>query len=1036
MEQTPEFIEQAGKEFPTQVPLEDALSEASEDDLGVSANRRDFLKALGFGVTAATLSACVEAPTRYAIPYVNKPDDVIPGVANWYASTTPEGVPVLVKTRVGRPIKLEGNPDSPLTGGGLSAIGQASVLSLYDEDRLKGPMRNGNLSDWGTVDSEIVATLGRIAQAGGKIRLLSRSVLSPSTQAIINEFAAANGDVQHVMYDPVSSYAITRAHELSFGVKAIPNHRFDRAEVIVSFSADFLGTWLAPVQFSYQYSQMRDPEHKMSRHFQFESLLTITGSKADLRFPVKPSQEGIALLNLYNKVAKILGQGTLPDVPPFNVAMNAMDKAASELVAAQGKSLVVSGSNNIAVQQLVCAINQMLGNYGNTLELNNPMKTRQGDDEAFANLVGELEGGEVAALMFLDANPVYDTPYGEQIAQAIPNVELSVSFASKEDETSKLCGYTCPDHHYLEAWGDAQQDAMHYSLIQPMINPIYDTRQVQDSLLKWSGTNQSYEDYLKAYWENTVYPRTGVTDSFQRFWVEALRSGVVEMPEQAATPVNRFEADLLSINRSIKYQNEQTEPGEELILYEKVGIRDGKYANNPWLQEFPDPISRACWDNYLTVSKVYAEEKGLKMGDIVEVQAGEKKLQVPVLVQMGQANGTLGLALGYGRVEGGRVIARTGGVDAYPMLDFAFNSMQYAVSGVQVQKTTRTYKIAQVQTFHTLYDPAKGEMLGNDYDRSEQIVKETTYAYYHSEEEDNPYRKSLAKYQEKKKHLISLWDSYFEDPESQRTIHWTMAIDLNKCTGCGACVISCQAENNVPVVGKQEVLTRREMHWIRIDRYYSGDPENPDVVFQPMLCQHCDNAPCETVCPVLATIHSNEGLNQMTYNRCVGTRYCANNCPYKVRRFNWFNYPYNDKFKTINPAQNDLGRLVLNPDVTVRWRGVMEKCSFCVQRLQEAKLKAKVNAESTFAKPKDGEVQTACQQSCPTGAIVFGDRNDPNSAVYKAMTHERAYLALEEVKTLPSVNYMTLVRNRTVEESEAKTAERKAVQTYGAAKEA
>ena len=410
----------------------------------------------------------------------------------------------------------------------------------------------------------------------------------------------------------------------------------------------------------------------------------------------------------------------------------------------------------------------------------------------------------------------------------------------------------------------------------------------------------------------------------------------------------------------------------------------------------------------------------------MKLTVGEQTVEVPVLVQPGQANGTLGLALGYGRTEGGKVIDITGGIDAYPFLTFEDGSVQYTrTSGVSLEKTAKTYKIARTQTFSTFYDEGTNQsyvpgFIRGEYDRSEHIVKETSLAYYQSKDEDNPYKKAQAKYQEKKKHLVSLWDSYFEDPESKRKIHWTMAIDLSKCTGCGACVVSCHAENNVPVVGKEEVLNRREMHWLRIDRYFSGDPNNPDVAFQPMMCQHCDNAPCETVCPVLATIHSDEGLNQMTYNRCVGTRYCANNCPYKVRRFNWFSYPYNEKFKTVNPAQGEYSRLVLNPDVTVRWRGVMEKCSFCVQRLQDAKLKAKVNANSTFAKPKDGDVQTACQSACPTNAIVFGDRNDPNSAVYKAITHERSYLALEEVKTLPSVNYMTLVRNRTEAESVAK----------------
>jgi len=1035
LEQTPEAIQQASKEFPTDIPLEDSL-EQSDSSMDMQANRRDFLKALGFGVTAATLSACVEAPVRKAIPYVNKPDDVIPGVANWYASTTPEGTPVLVKTRVGRPIKLEGNPDSSLTGGGLSAIGQATVLELYDVDRIQGPMKGTNLSDWTTVDQEIVSALNSIKANGGKVRILSHTISQPATQELIDQFLADFEDAKHVTYDPISSSAIASAHEADYGIRNIPSYHFDKAKVIVSFSCDFLGTWLSPVSHAYQYAKHRDPDGEMSRHLQFESLLSLTGSNADLRFPIKPSQEGLALLNLYNKIARKIGRPTLPSIPQFNVAMNGLDVAAQDLLNAQGESLVVCGTNDVATQQLVNAINDLLGNYGNTIDLSNPLFARKGNDEELEVLVGEIERGEVDALLIYGANPVYDTPAGEVLVGAMSNIELTVSFAGKVDETSDLCKYTCPSHHYLESWSDAQQTVSHVSIVQPMINPIFDTRQPQDCLLKWSGSNVKFVDYLKQYWENYYYPlRQDEGMSFREFWVETLRKGVLELDISEEVEAYANETDLVEVSEALLNQLKRVDDGMELVVYPKVSMADGKYANNPWLQELPDPITRITWDNYLTVAISDAEENNLKLGDVVRLTVRDKSLNVPVVPQPGQAKGTLGIALGYGREKGGKVIDEAGGVNVYPMLEMRDGTITYTqVSGVSMEKSSQTYKLARTQTFNTLYDPAKGE-LGlipddGDYDRSEYILKETSLAYYKGEGE-NPYTKAQDKYQEKKKHLVSLWDSYFEDPESKRIIHWAMAIDLNKCTGCGACVVSCQAENNVPVVGKDEVYKRREMHWLRIDRYYSGNPDSPDVAFQPMLCQHCDNAPCETVCPVLATIHSNEGLNQMTYNRCVGTRYCANNCPYKVRRFNWFSYPYNKRFKTVNPAQNDYGRLVLNPDVTVRWRGVMEKCSFCVQRLQEAKLKAKVNAQSTFAKPQDGEVQTACQQSCPTGAIVFGDRNDPNSEVYKAMTHERSYLALEEVKTLPSVNYKLIVRNRTEEETMYKEEELQQIRSYG-----
>ena len=1035
LEQTPEYLAQANKEFPTDIPLDETLSNTTEESLSVSANRRDFLKVMGFGVSAATLSACFEAPVRKAIPYVNKPQDVIPGVANWYASTTPEGIPVLVKTREGRPIKMEGNPDYPLTGGGLDAVGQASVLDVYDQDRLRGPKVGGNYSTWDGVDAEIRMKLNGIRNNGGKIRVLARTQMGETTQAIINDFLAGFADGKFVQYDPVSSYAIAKAQEMNLGRFGVPHYDFAKADVIVSFGADFLGTWISPVEFAHQYAKRRNPDRNMSRHLHFESLMSITGAKADLRFPIKPSQEGLALLNLYNKLARKLGRPTLRNVPDFNVAMNGIDVAADDLAKAQGKSLVVCGSNDIATQQLVNAINSMLGNFGKTIHPYNQNYARQGNDEELATLARELENGEVAALILVDANPVYDTPYGEVFERALGGLQLSISMASKEDESSSLCGYTCPDSHYLESWGEAALNYVHYSLVQPVINPIFDTRQTEDSFLRWSGSNQSYRDYLKEFWAS--HTKQGMTP--EAFWTESLRQGFTDEPALAANLPETYPDPTIELGAIASQLTRQANGGggDELVIYERVALRDGKYANNPWLQELPDPITRATWDSYVTVPKAKADEMGLKTGDVVTLGVGGQEMTLPAYVQVGQANGVLGLAVGFGRAKGGRVIDtlaeedRVGNVSAYPLITFNNGSFQYACGGASLNKTGRTYEIARIQTFDYLYDKAKGELLGTDYDRSEQIVKTTDLAYYNDNDEHNPYRESLAKYQERKKHLVTLWDSYFEDPETRRLIHWTMAIDLNKCTGCGACVVSCHAENNVPVVGRQEVLNSREMHWLRIDRYYSGNPESPDVVFQPMLCQHCDNAPCETVCPVLATIHSNEGLNQMTYNRCVGTRYCANNCPYKVRRFNWFNYTNSDRFKEINPSQSEYGKLVLNPDVTVRFRGVMEKCSFCAQRLQEGKLRAKINSQDTFAKPKDGDIKTACQQSCPTGAIVFGDRNDPNSAVSKAMRHERSYLALEEVKTLPSVNYMTLVRNRTKSEAEFKEAERQAEQNYG-----
>ncbi|MFK7973038.1 MAG: TAT-variant-translocated molybdopterin oxidoreductase [Bacteroidia bacterium] len=1009
LEQTPEFLAEAKKEFSTDVPMDQAIEDAGNGGLEFNANRRDFLKVLGFGVTAATLAACVETPVKKAIPYVEKPEDVIPGVPNWYASTTNQGIPVLVKAREGRPIKLEGNPDSPLTRGGLDAVSHATLLEVYDLDRLRNPLKGAEPVEWDAMDKDIKAKLADIKARGGKVRVVSGSVLSPSTRQIIADFVGQFENGKHVAYDAVSYDAINRAHENLFGKRGIPSVMLDRADVILGINCDFLGTWLDPTTMNAQYAENRQPEKgKMSRHFQLESLLTMTGSNADLRFPINPSDEGRALVALYNKVARRVGQPQSGS-SDFNVAGNNLDNIAEELVNARGRAVVLCGSNDLASQEAVAGINNMLGAYGKTLDLGNPYMLKQGNDADMAALASELN--TVDALFFYDANPVYNSPYADAFKAALGGNKLTVTLTVKEDETSELSTYTAATSHYLESWGDAQQTASHSSVIQPAINPIFSTRQAQDSFLIWSDSQQTYYDYLKAYWRANMYP--GGMGSFQRFWDETLRKGVVVSVAAQAEPIT-MTGNVGNALSNLSRRTPVAEGAFELAIYEKVSMRDGSHANNPWLQELPDPITRTTWDNYLTVPAVYAKANDLDQNDVVSVTVGDQSFDAAVMIQPGQAMQTLGLALGYNRPKAGRVASQVkGSVDAYPLVKAdASGNRNYNAGTASISKTGRTYDLACTQTGSTLFDPGQGPMFGTTFDRTHHIISEETFEEY----KKNPGGVNEDR-RELRNHLVTLWESHYEDREANRYIKWAMAIDLNKCTGCGACVISCHAENNVPVVGKQEVLNRRDMHWMRIDRYFSGDPENPDVVFQPMLCQHCDNAPCETVCPVLATIHSHEGLNQMAYNRCVGTRYCANNCPYKVRRFNWFNYYNGDQFADVNPAQNELGRLVLNPDVTVRFRGVMEKCSFCVQRLQDGKLRAKIDGNSSLVKPKDGDIKTACQQSCPTGAIVFGDLNDPESAVSKLYkNNSRAYHALEEVKVLPSVAYLSKIRNRTEEE--------------------
>lgn len=1031
LEQRPEFLAESEKEFFSDVPLVDKLESVEDKDFDASSNRRDFLKVMGFGITAATLAACVETPLKKAIPMLDKPEDLVPGVANWYASTTEDGTPVLVKTREGRPIKLEGNPDAklPLTGGGLDAVGQAAILSLYDLDRLRGPQKKGNNISWANLDKEVREELNKIKSGGGKIRILTDSVVSPTARKLIaNLVADGYADVKHVSYDALSSSAIAQAHGNVMGKKQVPSYDLSKANTIVSINCDFLGTWIDPVAHSAQYAVNRDPDSgHMSRHFQLESLMTITGASADLRYPIKPSDEGKALLALYNKVASKMGKAGLSGGGSFNVAMNGLDKMAEELAASGGKAVVLCGSNNVATQTIVTALNKMIGAYGKTININQADFRKQGDDAAMAALVADLTTTD--ALIIWGANPVYNTPHAKAFAEAIPRITLTVAIAVKEDETSTLCKYTAAASHWLESWGDASQPHGFVSLRQPAINPIFDTRQAEASLMAWTGSEADFESVLKGQWRS--YHTGG--QSFRKFWNASLRKGIVSTGTvaNATTPEADGEETAIDLSSAASLLAASKAGGNELVLYPKVSLRDGKYANNPWLQELPDPITRISWDNYLTVPFQYAKENGLNRNDTVTLKANGQEVTAAIVVVPGQALGVFGLALGYNRKAAGRTAKHvSGSIDAYPFLTAGSDKhTTYTVSGVDISPAGGQYELACVQTFHTLFDPEKAKgVMGTDFDRTEHIISETYFDEYHSNS-----KKVNQKRNAKKKHLVTLWESHFEDREANRFMHWAMAIDMNKCTGCAACIVSCNAENNVPVVGKQEVLKRREMHWIRLDRYYSGHPDNPDIVIQPMLCQHCDNAGCETVCPVMATLHSKDGLNQMAYNRCVGTRYCANNCPYKVRRFNWFNYVNGEDFADINPAQNNLGRLVLNPDVTVRFRGVMEKCSFCAQRIQEGKLRAKLSAGGSMVsykdgntphtdaiKPKDGEIVTACQQSCPSGAIVFGDVNDPESAVAKLVKqNDRSYTVIEEVKALPAISYLAKVRNRTKAENEA-----------------
>ncbi|MFM1912825.1 MAG: hypothetical protein RIR51_663 [Bacteroidota bacterium] len=987
------FVKNIHNEFGSMPSENDSKGDSIVD--GGGTHRRDFLKMLGFGVAAVSLAAC-EAPVKNAIPYINKPLDVDPTIANYYASTFIDGgeyASVLVKTREGRPIKIEGNKLSPITQGGISARAQASVLSLYDNEKLKGPQDGGKSTDWANLDKNIIAKLDSISASGGQIRIVSNTILSPTTKKVIADFASKYSTTKHITYDANSAYGLSLAHGGN-----LPEIDFSKANTIVSIGADFLGTWIAPTEFARQWSETRkvsssaEGKKTMSRHYQFETILSNTGANADYRATYKPSQEGLVVAALYNEVAKLTGASAI-NTPSLKIEKLA--EAAKDLVSSKGASIVVSGSNDPQVQKLVVAINQLVGAYGSTINTGVNVNYRQGSDSEMNSFIADLTAGNIAAVIFYNANPVYNHPMGAKIADGIKKAQLSIATNERADETASLCNYIAPDSHYLESWNDAEPKSGYYSLSQPAISTIFKTRQAQASFLTWAGKDADYASYLKNNWKS----KANLNDAG---WNGLLHDGVFgsNTAVSSASPNVNLSEIASSLSSGYKASNE----GLEISIYEKVGLGTGSQANNPWLQEFPEPVSKACWDNYASVSQITASELGLKQDDVVKVSGNGYSVELPVLVQPGQADNTIAIAIGYGRTNAGKS-ADGVGANAYPFISEKNGAcVGSCTNGVSIEKTGEEKKIAQTQTHHTVM-------------AREAVIQETVLAEFVKNPQAGRHIPEITTAEGKKKATdISLWNGH-----NYNNHHWGMVIDLNSCTGCSACVVACSAENNVPVVGRQEVINRREMHWMRIDRYYSSDAEvedlkglevasnNPEVVFQPMLCQHCDNAPCETVCPVLATTHSTEGLNQMTYNRCIGTRYCANNCPYKVRRFNWFRYYQTDEFDFH--FNNDLGRMVLNPDVTVRSRGVMEKCSMCVQRIQEGKL----NAKKEKRRPIDGEIQVACAQTCPTNAITFGDKNDPNSAISKLLSEERegrAYGVIEEINVAPNIAYLSKVRNK------------------------
>ncbi len=965
---------------------------ASLDTEAVTLSRRSFLAAAGFSMAGAALfSGCQRAPEEKAIPLLVRPEEMTPGRAIHFATTCggcSAQCGVLAKSRDGRPIKLEGNPAHPLSRGGLCAVGQATVLDLYDNQRLTQPTQRGQETTWETVDSAIIAKLDEVRATGGNVRVLTRSISSPTLKRVIQKFTSSIPNSKHVVLESQSCSAILDAHEKTHGVRVLPTYRFEDAKVIASFGADFLGSWISPIEYTAGWSSGRkisleDPE--FTYHAQFEARLSMTGSKADKRIISHPSEIDQHLVTLAALIAEHAGEHFEHDTANAG-EHNTLSDLADRLWHARGHSLVVSDSQDVQIQVLCNYINHLLDNYGHTLDIIAYSNQKQDNDAAFATFMDELDNGQIDVLIMHGVNPVFELPNAAAFTDSLSKMQMVISCSARLDETSTHATYVCPDHHYLESWGDAEPVKGVFTFRQPIISPLGKTRAFMESIAKWGGKPRQSLQLLRETWPS------------QSVWDNALHDGV-HLTSLDSHSQPKFMKSAISAVENTEHSTEDI----ALVLYSKVSMLDSYNAGNPWLHELPDPISKVAWDNYASIAVETAASMGLETGDVVSVQLqgdSHTSIDLPVLVQPGQHEKSIAIALNYGAEISGRFgtvgpqwfegkpsVGKNGlvGTNAAILISDSAHHFKYSGAAVTITKTHEQHSLACTQEYHYITVPEHLAIKGHE--RRDMVQETTAEAIADGHEQHHAGHHSLGE----------LW----ADDHRYEGHHWGMVIDLTTCTGCSACVIGCQAENNIPVVGKDEIARNRDMFWMRIDRYYADGADGLEVSHQPMMCHHCDNAPCETVCPVLATVHSDEGLNQQVYNRCVGTRYCANNCPYKVRRFNWFNYKHDDK----------LANMVLNPDISVRTRGVMEKCSFCVQRIHEAKAEA-----TRLGQPlADGDIQPACQQSCPSQAIVFGDMNDPDSAVSKLINSGRHYRVLEEINVKPSVGYLNLVRNHNTE---------------------
>ena len=950
---SPEFQEYLHKEFPRQAaPLESAV------------DRRGFLKFLGASLALAGLTACARplSAAERVVPYVRQPEEIVPGKPLFYSSAFAAGgyaEGVLVESHAGRPTKLEGNPDHPASLGATGAVTQASILSLYDPDRSQQVLEAGNPSD---LDSFVTAATAALQASGdgNGVVLLTEPVTSPSLASAIRDFLEAWPQARWLQYDSTGSRRIYAGTQLAFGQPLMPAFDLTPADVVVSFGADFISDWPGRLRYANQLSarrRIRNADDSVSRLYVFEPSPSPLGSIADHRIPVGEPD----LIALISAVAASLGidAGTNATVPA-SVDAELVNALVADLRALPGRSLVVASQYLPAeAQALVHAMNDVLGNVGATVEYLAPAEAVAPLTDPLPELAASMQAGEVQALFMLGVNPVHTAPRASGFAAALERVQFSAHLGMYADETAGLSRWHVPQAHFLETWTDLRAYDGTVSIAQPLIRPFYGGLNENQFLAALEGdTGSDAYDLLNAYWSSRV------TGSFDSFWRNSLYAGSVAGSASAVVST--------SLQPLAAPQVPATD-GYTVLFRPDPSIEDGRWANNGWLQELPKPFTKLVWDNAALISARDAEQLGVANGNLLEITVDGRSLTVPAWILPGQAAGSITVHLGFGRTAGGRIGTGIG---------FNANELRPATgfsAAGSVRVAGGSHQLVSTQMHHAL--EGTGE--------ARHIVRHGTLEEFRAEPEHPHFVHPVAH------HESDLYPDY-----EYNSYKWGMVIDMNVCTGCNACVVACQSENNIPIVGKEQVAVGREMHWLRIDNYYGGSIDNPDYYHQPMLCQHCEKAPCEPVCPVGATVHDHEGLNVMVYNRCVGTRYCSNNCPFKVRRFNYL------QFAELSNNATELS-MAANPDVTVRSRGVMEKCTYCTQRISSARITAG-NEGRTI---RDGEVVTACQAACPTQAIVFGDLNDPESRVVQERRSPLNYTLLEELNLYPRNTYVARVRN-------------------------